>query len=122
MQRRRGAHRDRAAFGNDEVSWRSDGQGQVQADQGFSSEQEDPNPTAKKMNEWRHFREWVERSRKRGYESLIPEPFPPMQVYLGGGRPRRLLYFTKDFLCHHWMLHGQFPKHWIALVRYGVPT
>jgi len=74
------------------------------------------------MNEWRHFREWMERSRKREYESLIPEPFPPMQVYLGGGRPRRLLYFTKDFLCRHWMLHGQFPKHWIALVRYGVPT
>jgi hypothetical protein len=74
------------------------------------------------MREWRHFREWIERSRKREYESLIPEPFPPMQVYLGGGRPRRLLYFTKDFLCNHWMLRGQFPKHWIALVRYGVPT
>jgi len=74
------------------------------------------------MSEWRQFRERVERTRKRAYESLNPEPFPPMKVYLGGGRPRRLLYFTKDFLCNHWMLHGEFPKHWIALVRYGVPT
>jgi hypothetical protein len=74
------------------------------------------------MKQWRQFSEWIERSRKHEYESLIPEPFPPLQVYRGGSRPTRLLYFTKDFLCTHWMLRGEFPKHWIALVRYGLPT
>ena len=44
-----------------------------------------------------------------------------MQVYLGGGKPRRLLYFTKDMLCVRWMLGHQFPRHWVALVRYGPP-
>lgn len=74
------------------------------------------------MNDWHHFRAKVERTRRGQYESLIPEQFPPLQVYLGGGNPRRLLYFTKDLLCVRWMLRHQFPKHWIALVRYSLPT
>ena len=74
------------------------------------------------MNDWRHFRAKVERTRRGEYESLLPEQFPPLQVYLGGGKPRRLLYFTKDILCVRWMLRHQFPRHWVALVRYGLPT
>lgn len=74
------------------------------------------------MIAWRRFRAKVERAPRGEYESLVPEQFPPLQVYLGGGRPTQLLYFTKDFLCSHWMIEGQFPSHWIALARRGLPT
>jgi hypothetical protein len=74
------------------------------------------------MMAWRRFRAKVERAARGEYESLVPEQFPPLQVYLGGGRPTQLLYFTKDFLCSHWMIEGQFPSHWVALARRGLPT
>ena len=74
------------------------------------------------MSRWTRFRAEVERSRRGAYETLIPEPFPPLQVFMGSGRPRRLFYFTKPDLCSHWMLHGQFPPNWVALSRRGVPA
>jgi hypothetical protein len=72
------------------------------------------------MNGWLRFRARVERTRRGEYESLLPEQFPPLQVYLGGGKPRRLLYFTKDILCVRWMLGHRFPAHWVASFATGL--
>lgn len=58
----------------------------------------------------------------RGYESLLPSTWPPLHVYAGAGHPRFLLYCTKEALLQRWVMDEAFPRGWIALSRYGLPT
>lgn len=45
-----------------------------------------------------------------------------LEVFHGGARPRRLFFFSKDYLCRDWLLEQQPPHAWSALVRYGIPA
>lgn len=71
---------------------------------------------------WGRFVRKVEQKLPGEYESLLPAQEPPLSVYCGGNRPRRLYFFTKDLLCRRWLQDEMFPKDWIALCRHSIPS
>src|SRR5689334_11524892 len=71
---------------------------------------------------WRHFVRQVDRRPNRDeYESISADRFTPLEIFQGGGKLKRLFFFTDEFNCRRWMLDNEFPTGWHALVRYGVP-
>jgi len=72
---------------------------------------------------WRRLALEIPRRKKPGeYEHVGPTDFRPLQIYFGGGTPKRLYYFTKDERCLDWKVEKCFPKGMRAITRYGVPT
>jgi hypothetical protein len=70
----------------------------------------------------RRFCTRLDREGAQDYEPLRPSVWPPLHVYASEGKPRRLLYCTKEALCQRWVMDEVFPAGWVALSRYGLPT
>lgn len=68
---------------------------------------------------WKDFSERVERL--KSYESLKPFSYP-MKLWFGAGKPTRLFYFTKPAFIDLLWRRALFPKHWLAIERYSIPT
>ncbi|MBI5478013.1 MAG: hypothetical protein HY906_04110 [Deltaproteobacteria bacterium] len=51
-----------------------------------------------------------------------PPSWPPATYHLSTPAPKRLLYFTKDFLLKQWLQQGPLPAGLGAVVRYGMAT
>jgi len=81
--------------------------------------QTDPMTIAAKR--WKEFRARVENKGLKLYESLMPFPYP-MKLWFGTGKPTRLFYFTKPAFIDYLGRQSLFPKHWIAIERYSIPT
>jgi hypothetical protein len=76
-------------------------------------------PVSAAAKRWQAFVDRVERL--KSYESLKPFPHP-MKLWFGAGKPTRLLYFTKPAFIDWLWRQSLFPKHWLAIERYSIPT
>jgi len=73
------------------------------------------------IKRWKEFRERVERTGLRSYESLMPFPYP-MKLWFGTRKPTRMFYFTKPAFMDYLGRQSLFPDHWLAIERYSIPT
>jgi hypothetical protein len=88
-------------------------------------------PAAKKarrpgpLDVWRDFARHAAREDPT-YDPLVPgvwpPSWPPATYHLSSTRPKRLLYFTKDFLLKQWLQQGPLPGGLAAVVRPGLCT
>jgi hypothetical protein len=76
-------------------------------------------PMSAATKQWKAFVDRVEHL--KSYESLKPFPYP-MKLWSGGGKPTRLLYFTKPAFIDWLWRQSLFPKHWLAIERHSIPT
>jgi hypothetical protein len=85
-------------------------------------------PKARKQTPLDLWREFARHAAKEDptYEPLAPgiwpPSWPPATYHLSAPRPKRLLYFTKDFLLKQWLQQGPLPAGLGAIVRPGLAT
>ena len=85
-------------------------------------------PQAKRQSPLDRWRDFARHAAKEdpAYDPLAPglwpPSWPPATYHLSAAKPRRLLYFTKDFLLKQWLQRGPLPAGLGAIVRPGLAT
>jgi hypothetical protein len=82
-------------------------------------------PRRNPLDQWHEFARHAAKE-DPAYDALAPgawpPSWPPATYHLSAPKPKRLLFFTKDFLLKQWLQAGPLPGGLAAVVRSGLAT